>query len=64
MKKYSYLTPSKKVELKIFNKVLCVEFWINLLSAVAITVSSGFYLWGTEMDNECKVGATSLDDTN
>ena len=64
MKKYSYLTPSKKVELKIFNRVLCAEFWINLLSAVAITVSSGFYLWGSEVDNECIVGATSLNDSN
>ena len=62
MKTYNYLTPSKKVELKIFNKVLCAEFWIYLLSAVAITVSSGFYLWGSEVDNVCFVGATSLND--
>ena len=64
MKKYSYLTPSKKVDMKIFNKVLCVEFWINLTTSIAITVSSGYYLWAVEHDNVCTIGSSSLHDTN
>ena len=64
MKSYGKLTPSNRVELKIFNKVLCVEFWINLFTSVAIAVSSGFYLWDSEVDNVCTIGSSSLNDSN